>query len=167
MKKFISNEALSLRYTLEFLALYHLFNVLFINISLAMKLIDILFLLQSSYGALKLDKKVIIAYVFQLFIVFCVGVSHFQYPNNFRTTFLYFYYINDTFTFAIGALCLLQNLKSHIVLQHSIRLFNQDQKSYLRSKFRKRFESKFKDAIKSKIQEIILDNPDETQFFAE
>lgn len=79
MKKFISQESLDLRYALQVLCLYHVFNIVFANISIFMKLCDLYFMYLTLYSSLKLSKVHIFAYAVSTSILTFIGLSHLPY----------------------------------------------------------------------------------------
>lgn len=142
MRKFLAPEALNLRHCLEILCLYHTFNVVFMNISIFMKLVDLLFMFLTLYSSLHLSKLYIIGYALSCIIIIFIGLSHLPYLNNFRGLFAYFYFCVELLVLTVGTVTTLVLLQAHVLIQEVIRQSNIDKKNRynLNKQIAKQFE---------------------------
>ena len=168
MKKFISPEAMDLRYLLEVLCLYHLFNILFLNISIFMKLCDIGFTYLTLHSALHLSKVHIVGYAISASILICIGLSHLPYFGNFRGIFAYLYFSIELVILAIAVALVLHFLQIHVLNQEVIRAANESRKN--RYNINKQIQKQFKPGVirqvKQKVHDVIFEDPEEVEFYA-
>jgi hypothetical protein len=129
MKRFISQEALDLRHALQILCLYHVFNIVFANISIFMKLCDLCFMYLTLFSSLELSKVHIVGYTVSTSILICIGLSHLPYFRNFRSTFAYTYFAFELLLLALGTLLVLHFLQLHVLNQEVIRVANDNRKN--------------------------------------
>lgn len=129
MRVFLAPEALELRYCLQAMCLYHLFNVFFTNISVFMKCIDLLFLYLTGKASLELNKLYIAGYALSTSIIIFIGLSHLPYLNNFRSYFAYLYFALELIILLIATLVVLNLLQAHVLMQEVIRVANENRKN--------------------------------------
>lgn len=102
MKMFLATEALELRYSLEIMQIYHAINLVFLPMGVIMKILDLIFLLLTIYTSIRLEKPYILGYSITLFIMVCIGISHFPFPHNFVSHTASNYFFFEIFVYAIA-----------------------------------------------------------------
>jgi len=128
MSKFLATEANNLRFCLEILLIYQMFNLLFTDISIIWKMVvDGLLTFLCFKATLKLEKLYILAYLLTILMTLLIGMSHILYPNNFKAITGYIYFLFELVSFIAILVVVALMLYEHIVMQEAIRKHNFEQ----------------------------------------
>jgi len=166
MTRFKSKEAKNLRYCLELLMIYHLFNFIFTDISIYWKPVDTLLLYLTYKATLKLEKLYIIGYIISQFLLVIIGLSHLLFYQHFRSFIVYAYFAFELLVMVLDIIVVVSMLQAHIVVQEMIRAHNTDvaNKYSVASKIEKGFHARVVRRIRIIILDVLFNDPAEDDF---
>ena len=124
MKKFYSEEALELRFTLQVMFTTHLLYILLFRASYVMAFIDMALAYVSYKAIVALEKPKIFMYMGSLGLLFCVGMTHVPNRAAFASGYHQLLFLLQIVFYLVAAGFIGTKFKGHCEMQEVIRIFN-------------------------------------------